>query len=377
MISLMQTFNALALDRVLQDAMQEAGTMLSDHPPLPEQPFGNWLREILMPVPEALRDRRAARAFVAYLTDQFWEDNKSDNALAALAEIEAAAQMVKSMPHYDQPDMHPSLSASMMASVKMLRFLHTTYIPFLQERFSGAFLVGSMNYGRFFSIKGAKSRNPSDIDLFLVAKEPHIAVEDFQDKTYLVDSSGGRERLQEFSASMKPGGTDIISYKLTHKSEGFDVSLTMGTEDGLRNILDLESKDEKTSSLNRPVSMCGRQNILLDFAGCPYEETYQERPLKNGYLLSVPVMTYGQSPQGKVGRINGFAALFLPRIDALFSTPGIDAVMASFVHSLCNLAQDFRHTDNNVSICNTHLRQQNFSPFFKKKMDIAYGRRMK
>lgn len=373
MIKLSETFNKLATDDVLLRHMK-SGRVSLPAPASDGQAFSKWFGAALVPVPDDLQDRRMARAFVAYVVDQFWEDHKEKDAAGSLQEIRKAAEVVEAVPHYNLPIAagEDSLAGTLRASVDMLEFLYNDYAPFLRENFSSCFLVGSMSYGRFFSVRGESVSRPSDLDLFLVSKDGNLDIKQLVPGNALEDTLDSADRLRMFSKKFHAQSEESVNYKLRHKTCGFEVSLTIATEAGLKNILDINNGSGRYTNLNRSISLQGRKNILTDLAGAPFEEDYREDRTENGYILSLPVLTYREPETHQGGRFSGMAAMFLPRMEALFSTESMTTALNSFSDSVKALGESFNKAGNAASVCNVHPRRERFSPLFRDRMNARF-----
>jgi hypothetical protein len=315
------------------------------------------------------------RALVAYILDQYWEDNKNANPERALQEIKKVADYIDRQKEHDfrfPEHIRDIYAEDIKDCVKMLNFMYKDYIPFLSQNFLGGFLIGSMSYGRFFSVKNFSHECPSDLDLFLISKSGRVGIEDIRHPNLLEDIVDHCGRLKTYSNCFHAASLDLINYKLKHKEHKFTVSLTMSGLQGFQNVLDIKSAmHSKTFNLHWTSRMNGRVNTLYDMARHPVYGTYSEIESCDGNILNLPVIDSKEQEKGQV-HFNEVATMLTPRFESIIHNEKIKFIVENFRASLKEIADIYKIAGMDTNICNLHPRKDRFSPLFINSMSNQF-----
>jgi hypothetical protein len=314
-------------------------------PPIPFPGIHADLFEIL-----PVRDR------LAQDLDQFWLRMRNSSPLAALDIIEKTV-----LPPDSSGAETDTIADAVETSTRILRFLHSGYLQSLSRHFEAVFLIGSMSYGRFYSVH-SRQKPASDLDLFLVARSDDIRIGQLLHEGQLADDLDTCDRLQAFS-QMKadPALARFLNYKLRHAREGFNLSLTICTLTSLQLLL-LPDRVCPTV-LHWGGSLDGLPNIQFDLARRPLFFPYLEHRIGHENRLFMPSM-HRQPVEDAVPCIayNGLANLLLPRIEMLFASSPVIQNTRKFLRAMASLADQLERAGLPAELCNTHIRACNFPP---------------
>lgn len=301
------------------------------------------------------------RGFVASLLDDTWMSTPEPRRIERLDEFYAIAEMVQAGEQASEAAERP-LSKSILTSVAMLRFLTQDYLPHLQRRFSACMLTGSLSYGRFHSVKGEGDQAPSDIDLLVVAHDGSFGLEDLLLGDKVVDDLDVRSRFDAYLSDLRIHPTDLLNYRVHAIQAGFEISLTLCTREGFAHMLSSGGGETLQTRMRRVGSFNGAANLQFDFSGRRYDAPYVEERSANGdVILALPVISFGGAPDTPhLGRVNGFAALILPRFDLLFGDTDTKAVIRRFARLVAKLMTAYRAANLPAALCASHIRHQRF-----------------
>ncbi|MGG6896127.1 hypothetical protein [Rhizobium sp. BR 315] len=315
-----------------------------------------------------------AMDLASFAIDQYWDKRFQTDPMELLDHIAAFCSKESEIwREFEWAGLSPLLER-IRPTVKVLRFLYESYLPQLQRRFSSCFVVGSLSYGRFYSFRGNEHEKPSDLDLFLVMNEGGFGRADILQPGILEDSIDEPRRLDKFLRGLNERPTDLMNYKLFNSRDGFGVSLTICTEDGLRNILEFGDGEHRSTTLHWNTCLHGRSVRRFDLAGRPYTVRYREGESDfGGTTLTLPVATTEIFKGQQLRRFNGFAEMLTPRFDWTFQSEKVRALILSFVRQIEDISRDFVKVGLTPHICNVHCRHDRFSHQFRDRMASQFN----
>jgi hypothetical protein len=288
--------------------------------------------------------------------DQFWLSARNSSPLAALNFIEKTVVP----PDTSGPETDAIVDA-IETSTRILRFLHSGYLNSLSRHFEAVFLIGSMSYGRFYSVQ-SRRKPASDLDLFLVARTCDIQIGSLLYEDQLADDIDRCDRLQTFSRmNADPTLARFLNYKLRHPRDGFNLSLTICTLADLRLLL--QPGRASPTVLHWGGSLDGLPNIQFDLARRPLFFPYLEHCLEHENRLFMPSI-HTQPVREAVPCIayNGLANMLLPRIEMLFASSPVIQHTRKFLRAMASLADQLERAGLPAELCNAHVRACNFPP---------------
>ncbi len=295
-----------------------------------------------------LRDRLARDL------DRFWLGARNDSPLAALHAIERTT-----LPADTPGTENDAITDAIETSTRILRFLYSGYLHSLSRHFEAVFLIGSMSYGRFYSVQ-SRRKPASDLDLFLVARTGDIRIGHLVHGGQLADDIDRSDRLQAFSGmKAEPTLARFLNYKLRHVRDGFNLSLTICTLADLRLLL-LPGRVSPTV-LHWGGSLDGTPNIQFDLARRPMFFPYLEHCLEHENRLFMPSF-HRQSADEAVPCIayNGLANMLLPRIETLLASSPVIQYTRVFLQVMSSIADELEVAGLPAELCNAHIRACNF-----------------
>jgi hypothetical protein len=262
----------------------------------------------------------------------------------------------------------PRFLDTLEATLLTLRFLYRDYLPVLRRRFSACFIVGSMSYGRFYSVRGRHAPKPSDLDLFIVASGSNFTISDFLIPGVVNDSFDNVRRLERYTEALSRGSTDLLNYKVVNHRDAIPISLTICSESGFENMLDLSDGEARQTCLRWTGSLSGGPNWRTDLAGRIYDAPYVETETDMENALVLPVLMHDIHNQHRLGRFNGYAGLLTPRFDEMFVTPQVADKVLQFLQQVGQMTRIYEEAGLSSHICDAHLCRDRFSPYFRLHM---------
>lgn len=346
---------------------------LVDLPALPPlQPQGDlaaWLQLVAdgghAEEPALLADR------LGHAIDIYWEQHCKDSPIAALDTIERAAEWVTELDGLGGTLEGASLDAAVRHSVALLRLLHGHYLTHLRRRFSGIFMVGSMSYGRFRSVRGSGDAHPSDLDLMLVAQDRSLELADILLLPW-VENADNVDRFANYLDILKTDPCDVLNYKLRTPNKDIGVSVTLCTLAGFANMTTLHGAADRVVRLHWTAGFAGKPNPVPDLAGAVYNATYAETKSAAGNVLILPVVDYNETLGQRFGRPNGLAAMLTPRFDHITMSSEVEHLLMGLVSGIQTLAQPYDRAGKTPHICNIHPRRQRMSAYFRAHMQRTF-----
>jgi hypothetical protein len=270
---------------------------------------------------------------------------------------------------------NPMLDQAIETSVRILRFLFPKYAKKLSGHFCGAFIVGSMSYGRFYSVSN-KPGSSSDLDLFLISPSPNIPLEAITLDDIAIDSVDCPTRLLDFSKLNDETHAHVINYKLENRQECFLISLTICSLRSFQSLLQPQTKIP--SVLHWTGWLGGASNIQFDLTRNETPIPYIEDRTEIENWLTMPVFVPDpRFPLMNVGLFNGIATMLAPRFEAIFATEKVTTYMNQFVDFHVAMARRYSAVGLTPELCNIHFRRDRFSPYFVKTINEQLWMRQK
>lgn len=302
--------------------------------------------------------------------DDYWDHRHSCDPSVLLDDIAGLVCNEESLwKGFHHPGL-PGFLHRLKATTNKLRFLYSEYLPSLRDRFSSCFIVGSLSYARFYPMRDSAPGKPSDVDLFLVADERGLSLSHLVEAQSIHDVIDDQRRLQKYVALLDRGTNDLINYKLFNAHIESGVSLTISTEDGLRNMLNMTDGERRVTTLHWNIHLGGRPVRRFDLAGRAYQAYYEEGLSElGGTTLTLPVATSETYAVTSLRRFNGFAEMLTPRFDWAFQSDEVRTSIFSFIRQIADMYRDFADVGLSPNISNAHCRHERFSPCFRAKMD--------
>ncbi|NTB87732.1 hypothetical protein [Agrobacterium tumefaciens] len=302
--------------------------------------------------------------------DDYWDHRLSFDPSILLDEIAGLVCDEKTLwKGFHHPGL-PDFLNRLKSTTDKLRFLYSEYLPSLRDRFSSCFIVGSLSYARFYPTRFPAPEKQSDIDLFLVADERGFSPSDLVGAASIHDRIDDQRRLHKFVALLDRGTNDLINYKLFSAQIESGVSLTISTEAGMRNMLNMTDGERRVTTLHWNIHLGGRPIRRFDLARRAYQARYEEGLSDlGGTTLSLPVSTSEKYALTRLRRFNGFAEMLTPRFDWAFQSEEVRTMIFSFIRQIADMHQDFEDVGLSPNISNAHCRHERFSPYFRAKMD--------
>lgn len=345
-----------------------------DLPPMPRPPepagdFDSWLLLVASDAHPGNPAMLAAR--LGHAIDTYWDAHRADRPLAALDAIERAAATLATIEGLSDTPEARQLAEATRHSVLLLRLLHTAYLPHLRQRFAGIFIVGSMSYGRFSTVRGSGDARPSDLDLMLVAPDANLLRSDIL-LSGEVEDADEPARFDQYLHILETSPTDLLNYKLRGTTDGIGLSLTMCTLAGFANITRLEGGEDRRTSLHWSARFDGKANPLPDLGGAAYDARYWEARSGAGNVLTLPVAYHDERAGHRLGRASGFASMLAPRFDHVAMTAEVETLLLGFIRDMAKMAQTYELAGLAPHICNVHPRRGRMSRYFCAQMQQRF-----
>lgn len=338
----------------------------------PFRPQGDltaWLRQVASGTHAGQPALLAHR--IGHAIDMYWEQHHQDSPLAALETIKRAAVGIAEIDGLTGTTEAARLRAAIDHSVTLLRLLHGHYLAHLQRRFAGVFIIGSMSYGRFSSVRGTGDAGPSDLDLMLVAPDSSLELADLLLPQWVEDADNP-ERFTNYLRILENSPSDLLNYKLRNPGGDVGVSVTLCTLAGFANMTTLDGGPDRYVRLHWTAGLAGRPNPLPDLGGTIYNASYTETQSGAGNVLILPVVDYNVHLGQRFGRPNGLAAMLTPRFDHVIMTSEVECLLMGLVGGIQALADPYILAGKTPHICNVHPRRQRMSAYFCAHMQKTF-----
>jgi len=246
-------------------------------------------------------------------------------------------------------------------TTSILKFFYVDYLPYIKESFQACFLVGSMSYGRFYTI-----HKSSDLDLFLVLKNPNIAWENSLKHRDLSDFITTQEKTEPYDLSKQ-----VINIKMNHETQGFTVSINITSENSFSRILDISARPEENFiEIVRDSSLKGRPNYLKNLLGEKYKEPYKEKFDGTNYILTLPIV----SKDKPCLHLSGLTLMFLPRLELVYGDKCSYETVKTFKKSLCQHKFALEKQGYTINLAEMHPASSKLSKHMIHKFNTALER---
>jgi hypothetical protein len=335
----------------------------------PNERLEQWMIDLLADR-VAIEPHRLA-AFVAYVLDCFWELGRSIDHAATIAEIDAISV---SLSRHPLTASLPTSSISTLpdavsTSTRMLAFLYDGYLDSLRRNFVGCYLMGSLSYGRFYSVTGNRL-DPSDLNLFLIYDEskPELGMLTSED---IEDSLDDRTRFLFFRSGGHACEPSVFNYKLRVRSLGHVLSVNLISLESFRQIVRFDGS--LRASLYWDVHLNGRKLLERDLAGRTFQVPYREVDTPFGCKLTIPTLSKDRQHRDEgLGVFCPFAGMIFPRFDVLFTSSEVAAEVDVLVQSTQRLMRAFARAGRNPRFTNAHPRQTRLSPLLAVRLNDKF-----